>query len=40
MDGGIKNQTSNKGIRLRVYNLNKSYDYIKVYYVRYFADYA
>jgi hypothetical protein len=39
MDGGIKNQSSNKGIQLRLNNLDKSYNYIKVYYVRYFADY-
>ena len=39
MDGGIKNQLSDKGIRLRIDNLDKSYNYLKVYYVRYFADY-
>ena len=39
MDGGIKNQISNKGISLRLNNIDKSYNYIKVYYVRYFADY-
>ena len=39
MDGGIKNQSSDKGIRLRIDNLDKSYDYLRVYYVRYFADY-
>lgn len=39
IDGGIKNQSSDKGIRLRIDNLDKSYDYLRVYYVRYFADY-
>ena len=39
MDGGIKNQFSDKGVRLRIDNLDKSYNYLKVYYVRYFADY-
>ena len=39
IDGGIKNQNSNKGVKLRLGNLDKSYNYLKVYYVRYFADY-
>ena len=39
MDGGIKNQESNKGIRLVLSNLDKSYNYLKIYYLRYFADY-
>ena len=39
MDGGIKNQNSNKGISLKITNLDKSYNYLRVYYVRYFADY-
>ena len=39
IDGGIKNQSSNKGVRLKLSNLDKSYNYLKVYYVRYFADY-
>ena len=39
MDGGIKNQLSNKGISLKLTNIDKSYNYLKVYYVRYFADY-
>ena len=39
MDGGIKNQNSYKGISLRLNNIDKSYNYLKVYYVRYFADY-
>lgn len=39
MDGGIKNQSSDKGIKLKLENLDKSYNYLKVYYVRYFADY-
>ena len=39
IDGGIKNQLSNKGIRLKLSNIDKSYNYFKVYYVRYFADY-
>ena len=39
IDGGIKNQQTNKGIRLKLTNTDKSYNYLKVYYVRYFADY-
>ncbi len=39
IDGGIKNQNSYKGVQLRLSNLDKSYNYLKVYYVRYFADY-
>ena len=39
MDGGIKNQRTTKGIKLRLNNIDKSYNYIKIYYVRYFADY-
>ena len=39
MDGGIKNQLTNKGIQLKLTNIDKSYNYLKVYYVRYFADY-
>ena len=39
MDGGIKNQQTNKGIKLKLTNLDNSFNYIKVYYVRYFADY-
>lgn len=39
MDGGIKNQLSDKGVILKLKNLDRSYDFIKVYYVRYFADY-
>jgi len=39
MDGGIKNQNSNKGVRLKLKNLDKSYSYLKIYYLRYFADY-
>jgi hypothetical protein len=39
MEGGIKNQLSDKGIKLELTNLDKSYNYLKVYYVRYFADY-
>ena len=39
MDGGIKNQLSKKGIRLQLSNIDKSYNYLKIYYVRYFADY-
>lgn len=38
IDGGIKNQMSNKGIRLKISNLDNSYNYLKIYYVRYFAD--
>ena len=39
IDGGIKNQITDKGIKLKINNLDKSYNYLKVYYVRYFADY-
>ena len=39
MDGGIKNQSANKGIQLRLNNIDKSYNYLKIYYVRFFADY-
>ena len=39
MDGGIKNQDSHKGIALEISNLDKSYNYLRIYYVRYFADY-
>ena len=39
IDGGIKNQSSNKGVQLKLNNIDKSYNYLKVYYVRYFADY-
>lgn len=39
MDGGIKNQNSNKGILFKLTSLDKSYNYLKIYYVRYFADY-
>ena len=39
MDGGIKNQLSNKGIKLKLSDIDGSYNYLKIYYVRYFADY-
>ena len=39
IDGGIKNQLSDKGVIIELRNLDKSYNFIKVYYVRYFADY-
>lgn len=39
MEGGIKNERSNKGILLKISNLDASYNYIKIRYVRYFADY-
>lgn len=39
IDGGIKNQISHKGIRLILKNIDQSYSYLKIYYVRYFADY-
>ena len=39
MDGGIKNQNSTKGIKLKLKNIDGSYNYLKVYYLRYFADY-
>jgi len=40
MDGGIKNQATDKGIKLRLNNLDKGYAYLKVYYIRIFADYG
>lgn len=39
IDGGIKNQVTTKGIKLKLNNVDKSYNYLKIYYVRYFADY-
>lgn len=39
MEGGIKNQNSNKGILLQISNLDVAYKYVKVRYVRFFADY-
>ena len=39
MNGGIKNENSNKGIKLKLTNVDKSYNYFKIYYVRNFADY-
>ena len=39
MDGGIKNQNSTKGVKLELSNLDDSYNYLKIYLVRYFADY-
>lgn len=39
MVGGIKNQNSHKGIKLKLQNLDDAYTYLKIYYVRYFADY-
>lgn len=39
IDGGIKNQVTTKGIKLKLTNVDKSYNYLKIYYVRYFADY-
>jgi len=39
MNGGIKNENSNKGIKLKLTNIDKSYNYFKVYYLRNFADY-
>lgn len=39
IEGGIKNQNSNKGILLQISNLDVAYKYIKVRYVRFFADY-
>lgn len=39
MEGGIKNERSNKGVLLKISNLDASYNYIKIRYVRYFADY-
>ena len=40
IDGGIKNQNSTKGVKLRLSNLDKSYNYLRVYYIRFFADYG
>ena len=39
MDGGIKNQSSNKGIQLKITDIKGKFNYFKLYYVRYFADY-
>ena len=39
MNGGIKNENSNKGIKLKLTNIDSSYNYLKIYYVRNFADY-
>lgn len=39
IDGGIKNELSDKGIKLRLTNVDKSYNYLKIYCLRYFADY-
>lgn len=39
IDGGIKNENSQKGIKLEISNIDLSYDYFKVYIIRYFADY-
>ena len=39
MDGGIKNQSSDKGIFLKLSEIDTSYSYLKIYFVRYFADY-
>ena len=39
IDGGIKNQNSYKGVYLKLTNIDKSYNYLRVYYLRYFADY-
>ena len=39
MEGGIKNQITNKGIQLKLSNIDKSYNYLRLCYVRYFADY-
>lgn len=39
IDGGIKNENSQKGLKLEISNIDLSYDYFKVYIIRYFADY-
>ena len=39
IDGGIKNELSDKGIKLKLTNVDKSYNYLKIYCLRYFADY-
>lgn len=39
IEGGIKNINTYKQIGLKLTNMDKSYNYFKVYYVRYFADY-
>lgn len=39
IDGGIKNENSTKGVILNIHNIDPSYNYLKVYYIRYFADY-
>lgn len=40
IDGGIKNEITDKGIKLKLSNTDTSYNYLKIYYVRYFADYG
>ena len=35
-----KNINTYKQIKLKLTNLDKSYNYFKIYYVRYFADYG
>lgn len=40
VEGGIKNMNTHKQIVLQLSNLDKSYNYLKVYQVRYLADYG
>lgn len=40
VEGGIKNMNTHKQIVLQLSNLDKSYNYFKVYQVRYLADYG
>ena len=40
VEGGIKDMNTHKQIILQLYNLDKSYNYLKIYQVRYFADYG
>ena len=40
VEGGIKDMNTHKQIILQLSNLDKSYNYLKIYQVRYFADYG
>ena len=40
MEGGIKNMNSHKQIILKISDLDRSYNYLKIYQIRYFADYG
>lgn len=38
INGGFKNMNSNKGVQLRIENIDQAYDYLVVYYTRSYAD--